>query len=418
MSRGLSGEVTPPGDKSISHRALILAALARGASRLEGLNPGVDVRSTRKVLVALGLQVRDGDGETVADGLGGRFRPPSTSLDCGNSGTTMRLMAGVLAGQPFESTLAGDASLSARPMARVAAPLARMGADIATTDGHAPLVIRGRRLRGAAIETGVASAQVKSALLLAGLFAEGPTKVTEPAATRDHTERMLGRMGARITRAGLTTTIEPGPLEALETRIPGDPSAAAFYAGAAAIVRGSSVIIRNVGVNPTRAGFLAVLDRMGARISRQNARDRDGEPVADLAVAAGPLKGTTITPEEVPSLVDEIPILSIVAACAYTPTEISGASELRVKECDRLAAIAEGLGVLGVEVRESPDGLWIGGGGFTRGGTVDAKGDHRIAMSFAVAALGCSHPVTVAGSESVAISDPAFATALRKLASG
>ena len=382
------------------------------------MNPGEDVRSTRGLIETLGANVSEAAGAIRIDGTGGHFTAPGTALDCGNSGTTMRLMAGLLAGQPFRSWLVGDRSLSSRPMERIARPLREMGAEVRTTGGAAPLEIRGGGLSGISYTTPVASAQIKSAVLLAGLFAEGATRVEEPAASRDHTERMLARSGAKLTRNGLTVSLEPGPLEPLEMEVPGDPSAAAFYVGAAVLRPGSKLTVRNVGVNPTRTGFLKVLERMGARVTERDAREAGGEPVADLVVEASALHGTAIAGDEIPSLIDEVPILSVAAACAEGPTEISGASELRVKESDRLAAIAEGLQALGVPVRETDDGLWIGGGGFRRGGSIDAKGDHRIAMSFMIAALCGDEAITVLGSEVAAISDPEFARRLGRLASG
>lgn len=417
MRAGLRGDVRPPGDKSISHRALILAALAEGESRIAGLNPGADVAATTDVLAALGTDIEREDDVVRVRGGDRAFVAPGRDLWCANSGTTMRLMSGVLAGQPFRSRLAGDPSLSARPMERVAEPLRRMGARVETVGGHAPVTIDGGALRAIEHRTPVASAQIKSAVLLAGLCASGETRVTEPALSRDHTERMLARMGAPIRRSGLTVSIRAARLEPIDIRVPGDPSAAAFYVCAALLVPGSRIRIRWVGANPTRTGYLAVLGRMGARIARHEAGDAAGEPVEDLEVSSATLRGTVIAADEIPSLIDEVPILAIAAACAETATEFFGASELRVKETDRLSALAAGLRILGVEVDERPDGLRVAGGGFRRGGRVDARGDHRIAMSFGVAALCAPGPVEIEGSESASVSDPGFGETLARLAS-
>lgn len=413
----LSGEVRPPGDKSISHRALIFAGLARGTSRIRGLNPGHDVASTRRILERLGVEVRDGDGVIEVDGRAGVLGAPAGALDCGNSGTTMRLLMGVLAAQAFSSTLIGDASLSARPMERVAVPLRAMGAGVSTSDGRPPVEIEGkRRLRGIAFQSPVASAQVKSAVLLAGLFADGETRVLERPRSRDHTERMLRAMGANLVQEGASVVLRRGDvLEPLDVTVPGDPSAAAFHAAAAALVPGSSLRLTGVSVNPTRFGFFTVLERMGALVLVENRRDEGGEPVADLVVSADALRGTDVGPEEIPSMVDEVPVLAVVAACAEGPTRITGAAELRVKETDRLSAVTRALVTLGASVRETEDGLELDGGGLTSGGTVDAEGDHRMAMSLAVAALVAPAPVEVSGVEVAAVSDPDFLPTLARV---
>jgi len=413
---GLRGEVRPPGDKSISHRALILAALARGTSRITGLNPGRDVLATRRILGEIGVRaVVDGDG-VVVTGEGGDFCAPPGELDCENSGTTMRLLAGVLAGWGGRATLVGDGSLSSRPMERVAEPLRRMGAQVTTQEGHAPITLGGGELRGIDYETPVASAQIKSAILLAALRAQGTTRVEEPGRSRDHTERMLAEMGADIAVTPRSITLVPGSdLRAFTLAVPGDPSAAAFYMCAALLLPGSRIRIQGVAVNPTRTGYLAVLERMGASVHRVNERSEMGEPVADLEVTSSPLRGVVIEPEEVPSLIDEIPVLAVAAACASGVTRISGAAELRHKESDRLHAMATGLTLLGADVREEPDGLVVGGGGFSRGGTVDARGDHRVAMSFLVAELLVPRAVEVRGVGSAGVSDPDFVDTLAGL---
>jgi len=418
MSLGnrLLGELTPPGDKSLSHRALLFAALAEGTSVIRGLNPGADVASTRTVLEALGTAIaRHGDTVTV-EGRRGRFVAPGEPLDCGNSGTTMRLFAGALAGQAFGVTLTGDGSLSRRPMERVAAPLREMGAAVETTGGHAPVRIEGRALRGANVVSPVSSAQVKSAVVIAGLFAEGTTTIVEPMRSRDHTERMLVAMGADLRVEGNSVAVSPGKtLRSIDFTVPGDPSAAAFFVCAAAALPGSRLLVRNMGLNPSRVGFLRVLERMGAAFEVRDHGEVCGEPAGDLEVTGRTLRGTTIEAEEIPSLVDEIPALSIIAASAGTPTIVRGAAELRVKETDRLSALAQGLEALGAEVREQPDGLELGGTGFTSGGTIDARGDHRIAMSFALASFFAPERVVVNGAETAAISDPGFWETLERL---
>lgn len=416
MGRSVRGEVRPPGDKSISHRALLLGALARGTSVVAGLNPGADVASSAQVVSSLGVTIVHPGETTYVEGRGGEISAPGAPLDCGNSGTTMRLVSGWLAAMPVRATLMGDASLSSRPMERIAEPLRRMGARIATTDGHAPIRIEGTEgLHGIAHESAVASAQVKSAILIAGLFARGRTEVTEPVRSRDHTERMLGAMGARIGVAGTTVSVERGAeLAPLEMDIPGDPSAAAFYLAAAAIVPGSRLVVRGVSTNPTRTGFLDVLSRMGARLS-VTPRGGTTEPLGDIELEAAELTGTTIGPDEVPAVIDEIPVLAVIAACATSPTRITGAGELRHKECDRLAALAEGLGALGADIEERPDGLVIRGGGFSRGARVRTHGDHRIAMSMAVAALAAPERVEIDEDHVHAVSDPDFPAALARL---
>lgn len=415
----LHGTLRVPGDKSISHRALIFAALAEGRCRIENLSPGEDVRSTARCLVGLGVPiVRDGEA-VIVDGVGlAGLRTPAEPLDCGNSGTTMRLLAGVLAGSGAGGILDGDESLRRRPMKRVLAPLRAMGASCTgvrdeKNDERAPLRFdRGAWLVGRRNTLEVASAQVKSALLLAGLWADGETTVQEPALSRDHTERMLRAFGAPLTTGENEATIRrpDRPLRAPETLlVPGDPSSAAFLLGAALLVPGSEVAVEAVDANPTRTGFLRVLERMGADLSILPGGEAAGDPIATFVARGTPrLQATGIGPDEIPSLVDEVPLLAALATQAHGTTRITGAGELRVKESDRLAAMARGLRALGADVTELPDGLEIRGPAQLRGAPVDSCGDHRIAMSLAVAALAAEGTTEIAGAEWVDISFPGF----------
>lgn len=420
-ARTLQGEAEVPGDKSISHRALIFTALAEGTCRLEGLADGADVRSTAACLRALGVRIDD-DGTVHGVGLHG-LRTPAEPLDCGNSGTTMRLLAGVLAGSGIGGALDGDASLRRRPMARVLDPLRAMGARCQGADGaRAPLHFTPRiPLRGTDHVLAMASAQVKSALLLAGLWAEGRTTVREPVLSRDHTERMLRAWDAPIT-VGESIAIERPhrPLRAPATlRIPGDPSSAAFLLGAAAIVPGASITVRGIDGNPTRIGFLAVLARMGVSLELTQRGEAAGDPVIDVtAQNAGPLRATIVEPHEIPGLVDEVPLLAALATQADGTTEIRGAGELRVKESDRLTAIAAGLAALGADVDELPDGLRIRGPMPLTGTSVESHGDHRIAMSLAVAGLVADGTTTVRDAGWADISFPGFFALLGRLAGG
>jgi 3-phosphoshikimate 1-carboxyvinyltransferase len=417
----LAGAFRPPGDKSLSHRALILAALAGGTTELRGLNPGEDVESTARCLRALGVRVRRrGDAWEVSGGGVGSLRRPSGPLDCGNSGTTMRLMAGVAAGLPFRVELRGDASLSARPMARVARPLRRMGARVeGRTSGaeiRAPLVIRGGGLRSVRWTQEVASAQVKSAVLLAALVAGVAAEVREPLRSRDHTERMLAALGARVRRVPGGVRLEPGgTIAAPEGRVPGDPSAGAFPAAAAAALPGSRLALEGVGLNPTRTGFYRTLARAGARVDVAREGSWCGEPFGTVTVRPGSLGAIRLSARQVPALLDEIPALAVLAAGACrAPSRFAGAGELRFKESDRLAGLAAGLARLGADVRELPDGLAFRPARL-RGGAVDARGDHRLAMAFRIAALLADGPVRIRGAGAVRISDPAFERRLREL---
>ena len=428
------GDVEVPGDKSIGHRAAILGALASGEVKITGMGRGSDNRNTLRAAAALGAAVTEGGGEIRIHGLGlDRLRPPKGPIDCGNAGTGMRLLAGILAGQPFSSTLMGDESLSRRPMRRIADPLARMGAWVRGNDGarrgevYPPLSIegpKGERLRGIHCTLDVASAQVKSAVLLAALFAEGRTTVQEPGPSRDHTERMLRYLGAPVQApvqafgggGAREVWLDPAGwdrvLAARSLNVPGDPSSAAFLLAAGLMAPRGDVIVRGVCVNETRTGFLDALAAMGARVDRLNERDAGGEPVADLRIAdgAGALRAATLGGELVVRAIDELPILAVVAARAEGATSFRDAAELRVKESDRIATTAAMLRALGVEVEERPDGFTVIGRGDRpfEPGRIDAAGDHRIAMSAAVAALAASGPVRVDDVDNVATSFPEF----------
>jgi 3-phosphoshikimate 1-carboxyvinyltransferase len=407
------GAVDLPGDKSISHRALLLAALAEGESTILGRAAGEDQDSMVRCLRALGVEIDDGPDGTRVRGVGLRgMRSPAAALDCGNSGATMRFLTGTLAAIPgIDATLVGDASLSRRPMERVAAPLRRMGAGVETSPGGtAPIAVHGAELQGAFIELEVASAQVKTAALLAGLNATGATTVREPAFTRDHTERFLKRLGVAIDFHQEVRMVPPARLPAFTAEIPGDPSSAAFWAVLAAIHPDAELTLRGVCVNPSRTGFSRVLARMGARIDVRNVRDLGGEPVADLVVSGGaPLRAVDVGAEEVPGLIDEVPVLAVAAAFASGgESRFRGLSELRHKESDRLQAIAEELEKLGAPVGVIDDDLVVGGGGDLHGAAFDARGDHRIAMAMAVAAAAAWGGSEVTGAEAAGVSYPRF----------
>jgi 3-phosphoshikimate 1-carboxyvinyltransferase len=407
----VGGELTVPGDKSISHRALMLGGIADGRTEIHGFLPSEDCLATLAALQAMGVTVERPEPTRVCvHGAGARgLSAPAQVLDVGNSGTAMRLFMGLLAGQPFDTTLTGDASLMTRPMERVARPLREMGAAIETHDGRPPVRITGgRRLHAIDYDLPVPSAQVKSAILLAGLQAAGTTRVTEPAPTRDHTERMLQGFGARVQRDGATVAIEGGQrLTATRVDVPADISSAAFFIVAGCLAAHEGLLLRNVGMNPTRTGVIDILRLMGADISVEGARVSGGEPSADLRIKAAPLRGVAIPEALVPLAIDEFPVLFIAAAAAEGVTELRGAGELRVKETDRLAVMAEGLGRLGVVHELLPDGIRIEGGPMS-GGTVDSHGDHRIAMAFAVASLRASGPLEILDVANVATSFPGF----------
>ena len=406
----LSGTLQPPGDKSISHRALIFACLAEGESRVRGLLEGEDVLATLAACRQLGMEARKEGDCWILQGAGTRgLRAPEGPLDMGNSGTAMRLLAGVLAAQPFDSVLIGDESLSRRPMNRIVRPLERMGARIATSEGGTPpLRIHGNpALNGIEYDSPVASAQVKSCLLLAGLYARGRTAVREPVLSRDHTEKMLPAFG--VTLAGDRAVDGGSRLRGATLEVPGDISSAAFFLVAAALVPGSDLLLTNVGLNATRDGIVHVLRAMGADLEILDRRESGGEAVGDLRIRhAGRLRGVDIGADEVPALIDELPAIFALAATCEGTLRLRGASELRVKESDRLAVMARGLGTLGVEVEEYPDGIDIRGGPVC-GGTVDGAGDHRCAMAFCVLGQVASGPLTVTGAHNIATSYPGFA---------
>ncbi|HEY0503844.1 MAG TPA: 3-phosphoshikimate 1-carboxyvinyltransferase [Lysobacter sp.] len=412
--RPLRGSIRVPGDKSVSHRAVMLGALAEGITHVRGFLEGEDTRATAHVFEQLGVRIETPSAsERIVHGVGLHgLRASVSPLDCGNAGTGMRLLAGVLAGQAFDSTLVGDASLSKRPMRRVIEPLARMGAVIESEEGGLPpLRIRGgRALAGIDYTLPVASAQVKSALLLAGLYADGETVVHEPHPTRDYTERMLAAFGWPIEFSPGHARLSGGHrLRATAVDVPADFSSAAFFLVAASIVPGSELRLERVGMNPRRTGLLTALRRMGADIREENASEQGGEPVADLVVRHAPLHGIEVDGELAPDMIDEFPALFVAAACARGNTVIRDAAELRVKESDRIAAMAQGLRALGIEVEEHPDGATIVPGPL-RGGEVDSRGDHRIAMSFAMAAQCAQGQVRIGDVANVATSFPGFET--------
>ena len=415
----LDGEVRVPGDKSISHRAVMLGAIANGCTEVGGFLEAADTRATLAAVRALGVPVEaDGRGALRIHGAGREgLRPPASPLDLGNSGTGLRLLAGLLAGQPFDATLAGDDSLSRRPMRRIAEPLARMGACVETAaDGTPPLRVRGgRRLTGIAHRLAVPSAQVKSCLLLAGLYAAGRTRIQEAAPTRDHTERMLAGFGYEVERGpGEVALAGGGDLAGRRIAVPRDLSSAAFFLVGACIAPRGRIRIPGVGVNPTRDGVLRILRRMGADVRAENRRDAGGEPAADLAAGASRLRGTEIDGDLAALAIDELPALLLAAAAAEGVTVLRGAGELRVKESDRLAAMEEGLRRLGVTVEGRPDGMIVHGRGASfRAARIASRGDHRIAMAFALAGLRADGPVVIEDCANVATSFPEFAAHAR-----
>ncbi|MFV0276049.1 MAG: 3-phosphoshikimate 1-carboxyvinyltransferase [Parahaliea sp.] len=414
----ISGEARVPGDKSVSHRAIMLGAIAEGTTRVSGFLEGEDALATVTAFRAMGVRI-DGpeDGEVEVHGVGLRgLKAPPHALDVGNSGTTIRLLSGLLAGQDFDVELTGDVSLRKRPMGRVMEPLTRMGADISASDGKPPLTIRGgRSLQGIHYDLPMASAQVKSCMLLAGLYASGHTSVTEPAPTRDHTERMLRGFGYPVKIENGVICVRGGErLQACDIEVPADISSAAFFLVAASIAPGSNLLLTHVGINPTRIGVLNILSLMGADITLKNEREVGGEPVADIRVRYAPLKGIEIPRDQVPLAIDEFPALFIAAACAEGRTVLRGAAELRVKESDRIAAMAEGLNTLGVKNEVLDDGIIIEGGALG-GGVIHTYHDHRIAMAFAIAALRAEREIRVLDCDHVATSFPAFDALARGL---
>lgn len=417
-ARRVAGRLSVPGDKSIAHRYALIASLADGPSQLSHFAPGADCHSTLGCLARLGVEHRE-DRATRSVLLMGRgfarWRSPSGPLDAGNSGTTMRMMAGLLAAQPLTVTMIGDESLSRRPMRRVMEPLSRMGALIEATDGHAPLTIHGRPLHGIDFAPDVPSAQVKSAVLLAGLHAKGTTSVREPAQTRDHTERALRTFGFDIDVTGLTTTVRGGQVgQPRHVTIPGDFSSAAFWLVAAAALPESRVEVTDVGLNPTRTGLLDVLRRFGARVTVTETATEAGEPRGTILVEADRHGRVEIQPSEVPGLIDELPAIAALAAHSGEVV-VRGAQELRVKESDRIATLVAGFRAIGIDADEHPDGFAIRGNGAPAGGVAHAQGDHRMAMAFAVAALAGRGPSRVDGSDAVGISYPEFWETLERL---
>lgn len=414
----LRGTLRVPGDKSISHRALLLASLTDGESRIEGLLRSGDCLATRDCMRALGVEIEDGaDDEVIVRGAGLHgLRAAGTPIDCVRSGTTMRLLAGILCGQRFSSVLTGDPQLLLRPMRRIVEPLLAMGADIADDEGHAPLRIAGRSLRGVTHELTVASAQVKSALLLAGLFAQGSTIVRQTGPARDHTERLLSGIGASVHEENLAVTLHPPEsLSPFTLHVPGDISSAAFPIVAALLIPDSEITLLSVGLNPTRTGLLDVLEQMGANIEIAARRVEGGEPVGDLTIRSSELVGTAIGGSTVVRMIDEFPILAVAAALARGTTTVRDARELRVKETDRIATIVSELRVLGAEIEEAPDGFTVRGSARLQGGVVDSHRDHRLAMALTVAGLVAEDDVTVRQAEYAADSYPGFSEQLKAL---
>lgn len=412
-----------PGDKSMSHRAAMLSALSDGACALRNFLPGEDCLGTLRVLRQLEVEIETiSPTEHIVHGTRGKFREPAGDLDCGNSGTTMRLMSGLLAAQPFRSRLTGDASLSRRPMRRIIAPLEQMGARLFTEGdgGCPPLVIEGTaNPRAICYELPVPSAQVKSAVLLAGLFADGTTTVVQPLTTRDHTERMLEYFGVPVTRDGTGISVQGGRLpQARNFDVPGDISSAAFWLVAAAAQPGSSVCITELGLNPTRTGILGVLLRMGARLREEEQTKGPGEPCGKVEIIGHRLRGTVIGGAEIPNVIDELPVLAVAGALAEGTTVIKDAAELRVKESDRLAVVAHHLAAMGADVTEHPDGLEIRGGRPLRGARLASHGDHRIAMAFAIAGLFAEGETVIEDAACVETSYPGFDRQLQHILDG
>ena len=410
--RTLGGSVTPPGDKSVSHRALILNSIAHGKATVNGLSGGQDVLSTMRCLRRLGVRIdhHDDCATATVHGAGGGLLEPVDILNVGNSGTSMRLLAGLLASQPFHTVLTGDRSIRSRPMGRVVEPLSLMGAQIRGRNNNtlAPLAIGGGSLTGIEYTMPVASAQVKSSIVLAGLAAEGETVLHQPARSRDHTERMVTAMGGDLSEDGLTLLVRPSRLAALDVNVPGDISAAAFWLVAGACHPDASIRIRSVGVNPTRSGILGALEMMGARVRQEDARVEGREPVADLVVESSELIGAEIAGDVVPRIIDELPVLAVAACFAKGTTVIRDAQELRYKESDRIRAIVKELSRLGARIEELPDGIVVHGTGRLDGGRCRSHGDHRLAMALAVAGLLADTPTAVDGAQAVRISYPEF----------
>lgn len=407
-TNGLKGEITIPSDKSISHRAAMFSSLAKGTSIIKNFSNGQDPLSTLSVCKTLGIDYEFKNNSLIIKSTG-KLSAPHKNLDCGNSGTTMRLMSGILAGQNFASVLTGDESLTKRPMRRVIEPLTLMGAKILSTENHAPLKITGAQLNGINYISKLASAQVKSCVLLAGMYANGCTSFTEPSISRDHTERMLEFMGADIIRNGITTTIKKSELSPQTIEIPGDISSAAYFLTAGLIIPHSDIILKNVGTNETRTGILDVVEKMGAEIEYIDERFVSGEKVSDIRVKSSELKGSTISGDIIPRLIDEIPIIAVLATQAEGETKICDAKDLRNKESDRIKTVVKELRKLGAEIEELDDGMIIRGKTELKGGVeVETYDDHRLAMSLYIAGLLCDKPISINGFEWASVSFPDF----------
>ena len=411
----IKGTLTFSGDKSISHRALMFSALADGESRISNLSTGADVQSTRKCLEACGVEIKDEGNEVIVNG--GKLSDPIDSLDCGNSGTTTRLLLGLMAGQGINATFIGDDSLSSRPMNRIMDPLYQMGLKSKSNDGKLPITIRKSDLNGIRYKSPVASAQVKSAVLLAGLGASGETSITEPILSRNHTEKMLSGLGANISTERLSATVSSMnfPLLPFDLTVPGDPSTAAFFAASAALVPNSELVLTRILVNPTRTGFFTALEKMGAAIERLNLWDEAGELIGNLKICHQSLKGILIDKNDVPGLIDELPIIAVLATQANGRTEVCGAEELRIKECDRIHAVCKNLKKMGADIQELQDGFIINGPTPLKGTHIETFHDHRIAMAFTIAGLVTNGDVILDHSECASISFPEFYDVLENL---
>lgn len=411
-TNALKGEVTIPGDKSISHRAVMLGAISQGTTRITNFLRGADCLSTIACFRKMGIDIQESPEQILVHGKGLHgLKAPADTLDVGNSGTTARLISGILAGQSFDSTLTGDASIQKRPMKRIMTPLSMMGADVTSLHGNgcAPLEIRGSHLKGIHYDSPVASAQVKSCILLAGLYGDSETSVTEPCVSRDHSERMLSGFGASLLTEGSTVTIQPEPnLAGQDITVPGDISSAAYFIAAALLVPGSELLIRNVGINPTRDGILRICRQMGADITILDQREHGREPVADLLVKHSALKGTVIEGEVIPTLIDELPVLAVMAAFAEGCTVIRDAQELKVKESNRLDILVHHLSAMGADITGTEDGMMIHGGRTLHGAVLESHFDHRIAMSFAVAGIAAEGETEILQADCVDISYPGF----------
>ena len=415
-SNGLKGEIIIPSDKSISHRAAIFSILCDKPLKIKNFSKGADCHSSLKIIQQLGAKVNFISEQEIVITPPQKIIEPKEELYCGNSGTTMRLMSGLLAGQNFNSVLTGDESLSNRPMKRIIIPLSNMGAKIESNDFKAPLKIFGQKLKGINYNSPLASAQVKSCVLLAGLFAEGETSFKEPYISRNHSELMLKYLGADISQEKTTVKIKPSKLKSKDIEIPGDISSAAFFLAAGAIVPNSKIKLKNVGLNPTRTGILEVLSKMGADIKTENEIEKNGEKTGDIVISTSKLKGITIDGEIIPKLIDEIPAIAVLATQAEGKTIIKDAQDLRNKESDRIKVMVKGLKEIGAEIQETSDGMIIHGKTKLKGNAIiDSFHDHRIAMSFYIAGLICENPITISGFEWVNISFPEFENLMKKM---